>query len=140
MTATHLARALVLLLLCDSGAVAAENFPARGIKVVVPFSAAGVQDIVTRIIFDKVATALGQPVIVENRPGAGGTLAMAAVAAAPLDGYTLVVSDPRGSLPAAPSLYQNLSYDPHELCADRHGRLVRRRVVGRQGLSGDQSR
>ena len=77
-----------------------------------PFSAAGVQDLVTRIVFDKVAASLGQAVIIENRPGAGGTLAMAAVAAAPADGYTLVVSDPRGSLPAAPSLYQNLSYDP----------------------------
>jgi len=113
MTAKHLARSLILLVVCySSTAAVAQNFPARGIKVVVPFSAAGVQDIVTRIIFDKVATALGQPVIVENRPGAGGTLAMAAVAAAPPDGYTLVVSDPRGSLPAAPSLYQNLSYDP----------------------------
>ena len=112
MTATHLARTLAVILLCCSSAAFAETFPTRGIKVVVPFSAAGVQDIVTRIIFDKVSAALGQPVIVENRPGAGGTLAMAAVAASPPDGYMLVVSDPRGSLPAAPSLYQNLSYDP----------------------------
>ena len=96
MTATHLARTLVVVLLCCSSTAFAETFPARGIKVVVPFSAAGVQDIVTRIIFDKVSAALGQPVIVENRPGAGGTLAMAAVAASPPDGYMLVVSDPRG--------------------------------------------
>ena len=112
MKATHLARTVILAALLHSATATAENFPARSIKVIVPFSAAGVQDIVTRIVFDKVAAELGQSVIVENRPGAGGTLAMAAVAAAPADGYTLVVSDPRGSLAAAPSLYQNLSYDP----------------------------
>jgi tripartite-type tricarboxylate transporter receptor subunit TctC len=107
----HLARTLIALVLFASSA-AAQTYPAHSIKVIVPFSAAGVQDIVTRIVFDKVAAILGQSVIVENRPGAGGTLAMAAVAAATPDGYTLAISDPRGSLAAAPSLYQNLSYDP----------------------------
>jgi tripartite-type tricarboxylate transporter receptor subunit TctC len=68
--------------------------------------------VVTRIVFEKVSSILGQPAIIENRPGAGGTIAMAAVAASAPDGYTLVVSDPRGSLPAAASLYPNLSYDP----------------------------
>ena len=53
MTATHLARTLAVILLCCSSAAFAETFPTRGIKVVVPFSAAGVQDIVTRIIFDR---------------------------------------------------------------------------------------
>ncbi len=90
----------------------AEPYPVRPIRVVVPFAAAGVQDVVTRIVFEKVSSLLGQAVIVENRPGAGGTIAMASVAAARPDGYTLVVSDPRGSLPAAPSLYPNLSYNP----------------------------
>ena len=61
-----------------------------------PFAAAGVQDVVTRIVFEKVSSLFGQAVIVENRPGAGGTIAMAFVAAARPDGYTLVVSDPRG--------------------------------------------
>lgn len=95
-----------------AGAASGETYPARNIKVLVPFAAAGVQDIVTRIVFDKVSAALGQPIIIDNRPGAGGTLALAAVATAPPDGYTLVVSDPRGSLAAAPSLYPNLGYDP----------------------------
>ena len=95
-----------------SGPVVAETYPIRPIRVVVPFAAAGVQDVVTRIVFEKVSSLLGQAVIVENRPGAGGTIAMASVAAARPDGYTLVVSDPRGSLPAAPSLYPNLSYNP----------------------------
>ena len=105
--------ALALLTsVATSGSAAAEQYPVRPIKVVVPFAAAGVQDVVTRIVFEKVSSLLGQPVIVENRPGAGGTIAMASVAASPADGYTLVVSDPRGSLPAAPSLYPNLSYHP----------------------------
>ena len=95
-----------------SPAAAAETYPVRPIKVVVPFAAAGVQDVVTRIVFEKVSSLLGQAVIVENRPGAGGTIALASVAAAPADGYTLVVSDPWGSLPAAPSLYPNLTYSP----------------------------
>ena len=95
-----------------SGPVVAETYPTRPIRIVVPFAAAGVQDVVTRIVFEKVSSLLGQAVIVENRPGAGGTIAMAYVAAARPDGYTLVVSDPRGSLPAAPSLYPNLSYNP----------------------------
>lgn len=107
----HLAWTLLALLPFASSA-AAQTYPAHSIKVIVPFSAAGVQDIVTRIVFDKVAAILGQSVIVEDRPGAGGTLAMAAVAAATPDGYTLAISDPRGSLAAAPSLYQNLGYDP----------------------------
>ena len=95
-----------------SATAMAETYPARPIKVVVPFAAAGVQDVVTRIVFERVSSLLGQTVIVENRPGAGGTIAMASVAAAPADGYTLVVSDPWGSLPAAPSLYPNLTYSP----------------------------
>ena len=111
----HVTRRIVLqalILASTYGFAAAETYPAHNIKVVVPFAAAGVQDVITRIIFEKVSSVLGQPVIVENRPGAGGTIAMSAVAASPPDGYTLVVSDPRGSLPAAPSLYPNLSYDP----------------------------
>ena len=95
-----------------SGLVVAETNRTPPIRIVVPFAAAGVQDVVTRIVFEKVSSLLGQAVIVENRPGAGGTIAMASVAAARPDGYTLVVSDPRGSLPAAPSLYPNLSYNP----------------------------
>ena len=94
------------------GFAVAQVYPVRPLKIVVPFAAAGVQDVVTRIVFEKVSSILGQPTIVENRPGAGGTIAMATVAASIPDGYTLVVSDPRGSLPAAASLYANLSYDP----------------------------
>jgi len=102
---------VVALLAATGSAAAEEAYPNRSIKLIVPFAAAGVQDIVARIVFENVSASLRQPVIIENRPGAGGTLAMAAAAAAKPDGYTLVISDPRGSLPAAASLYSNLPYD-----------------------------
>jgi tripartite-type tricarboxylate transporter receptor subunit TctC len=88
------------------------DYPSRQIKVIVPFAAAGVQDLVSRIVFDKVAGALGQTAVIENRPGAGGTLGLTAAAQSAPDGYTLVVGDPRGSLAVAPSLYARLPYDP----------------------------
>ena len=75
-------------------------------------AAAGVTDIVARIVFDKVAQALGQQVIIDNRPGAGGTIAVDAVAHAPPDGYTLVMADPSGSLPANLTLYPKLNFHP----------------------------
>lgn len=91
---------------------AAQDYPSRPIKVIVPFAAAGVQDVVSRIVFEKVGAALGHTAVIENRPGAGGTIGLAAVAQAAPDGYTLAVGDPRGSLAVAPSLYAKLPYDP----------------------------
>ena len=91
---------------------AAQDYPSRQIKVIVPFAAAGVQDVVSRIVFEKVAVALGQTAVIENRPGAGGTLGLTAAAQSAPDGYTLAVGDPRGSLAVAPSLYVRLPYDP----------------------------
>jgi tripartite-type tricarboxylate transporter receptor subunit TctC len=95
-----------------AGAAAAADYPNRPIKLVVPFGAAGVTDIVARVVFDKVSSAVGQSVIVDNRPGAGGTIAIEQVANAPADGYTLVMADPSGSLPANVTLYPTLKYDP----------------------------
>ncbi|TMJ21677.1 MAG: tripartite tricarboxylate transporter substrate binding protein [Alphaproteobacteria bacterium] len=89
-----------------------EHYPTRPIRVIVPFAAAGVQDLVSRIIFEKVSGALGQSVVIDNRAGAGGTLGLTALAQSAPDGYTLGVGDPRGSLAAAPSLYPRLPYDP----------------------------
>src|SRR5262245_46045643 len=88
------------------------DYPSRQIKVIVPFAAAGVQDVVSRIVFEKVAAALGQTAVIENRPGAGGTLGLTAAAQSAPDGYTLAIGGPRGSLAVAPSLYARLPYDP----------------------------
>ena len=101
-----------LMCLAATGAARALDFPTRTIRLVVPFAAAGVTDIVARIVFDKVAQALGQQVIIDNRPGAGGTIAVDAVAHSPPDGYTLVMADPSGSLPANLTLYPKLNFHP----------------------------
>jgi tripartite-type tricarboxylate transporter receptor subunit TctC len=101
-----------LLVLAPFGAARALDYPTRPIRVIVPFAASGVTDIVARILFDKVGQSLGQQVIIDNRPGAGGTIAVdVAVHSAP-DGYTFIMADPSGSLPANVTLYPKLKYDP----------------------------
>ncbi len=90
----------------------ANEFPSRPIKVVVPFAAAGVTDIVARVVFDQVSRAVGQTIFVENRPGAGGTIGIEQVVNAQPDGYTLIMADPSGSLPANVTLYPHLKYHP----------------------------
>ena len=91
---------------------AAADYPIRSIRVVVPFASAGVTDIVARVLFDRIARALGQSIIVDNRPGAGGTIGVDHVVNSPPDGYTLVMADPSGSLPANVTLYPALKYHP----------------------------
>ena len=93
-------------------AAIAADYPNRAVKVVVPFAAAGVTDIVARVVFDKVGRALNQSFVVDNRPGAGGTIAIEQTANAPADGYTIVMADPSGSLPANVTLYPNSTLNP----------------------------
>jgi len=100
-----------LSLACLAGASAAADWPARPLKLVVPFAAGGQPDVVARGLAEPLARALGQPVIVENRPGAGGNIAAEAVARAAPDGYTLLVGT-NGPLAVSPALYRNLPYQP----------------------------
>jgi len=88
----------------------ADSYPSRPIKFVVPWPAGGVADTVARVVADKLSERLGQRLIVENRPGAAGNIGMAAVAAAPADGYTLVLT-PTGNLTVNQSLFKNLQFD-----------------------------
>ena len=74
--------------------VDAAAYPNKTIRVVVPFAAAGVTDIVARILFDRIAQSLGQTIVIDDRPGAGGNIAVEQVAKSAPDGYTLVVADP----------------------------------------------
>ncbi len=90
----------------------ADDYPTRPVRVVVPFAAAGVTDIVARVLFDRVSQATGKTLVIDNRPGAGGTIAVEQVVNAVPDGYTLVMADPSGSLPANVTLYPELKYDP----------------------------
>ena len=88
----------------------AQAWPNKPIKFIVPFAAGGVADVVTRAVTPKLSEALGQPIVVENRGGAGGTLGTSQGAKAAPDGYTFVV--PAASHTTTPSLYTKLDFDP----------------------------
>jgi len=88
----------------------AQSYPTRPIKIIVPITAGSGTDVIARALADKLAVTLGQPVVVENRPGAGGAVGATFVAKAPADGYTLLVTS--SALTVAPAIYANLSYDP----------------------------
>jgi tripartite-type tricarboxylate transporter receptor subunit TctC len=105
-------RALLLAaLLCAALSAGADWRPTRAVKIVVPFAPGGQPDVVARALAEPLSKALGQAVIVENRPGAGGNLAAEAVAKAPADGYTLLMGT-NGPLAVSPALYRGLPYDP----------------------------
>lgn len=103
--------AAALLAIATNVAVAAD-YPTKSVRVVVPFAAAGVTDIVARVVFERVARSVDQTFVIDNRPGAGGTIAVEQVANSAPDGYTLVMADPSGSLPANVTLYPSLKYHP----------------------------
>jgi tripartite-type tricarboxylate transporter receptor subunit TctC len=92
-----------------AGAAAAQPYPARPIRLVVPFAPGGASDVLARLVGQKLAERLGQPVVVENRPGAATTVGAAEVARAPADGYTLMLAP--APFVIAPLMYQKLPYD-----------------------------
>jgi tripartite-type tricarboxylate transporter receptor subunit TctC len=93
------------------GSAAAQNYPTKPIKLVVPFSPGGASDLTARTLAQKMGDSIGQPIVVDNKPGANGVLGIDAVAKSPPDGYTILLTD-RGSLTVNPSLYAKLPYDP----------------------------
>ena len=101
---------LATTLLC-AGLAQAENYPSKPISVIVPFAGGSASDVVTRILLDRTAKSMGQPFIVENRPGAGGNTGTMAAAKATPDGYTLVATG-SGSAAINKTLYHDLGYDP----------------------------
>jgi tripartite-type tricarboxylate transporter receptor subunit TctC len=105
-------RLLAALLIGFSSAFAwGQTYPSKPVRILVPFVPGGNVDITARTIAPALGDALGQPVIVENRPGAGGMVGAQALAAAGADGYTLMMGS-NSSLAVAPSLYPNWPYDP----------------------------
>jgi tripartite-type tricarboxylate transporter receptor subunit TctC len=106
---------MALLALALSGlftpAARAEDYPARAVRIVVPFPAGGTADVMPRIIGDWLSRKWGQPVIVENRAGAGGNIGADVVAKSDPDGYTLL-SSPPPPLVINQNLYPNLNFDP----------------------------
>ena len=93
------------------GTARAQSYPSRNLRVIVPFAAGGPTDVLTRIAAERVSPALGQPLIVESRTGAGGNLAGELVARSDADGYTLLVAG-QAILAINKALYKKLSYDP----------------------------
>ncbi len=103
--------AFFLVVAALSSAAAAETYPARTIRLIVPFPAGGPADVMGRLVAQKLSSEIGQQVIIDNRPGAGGTLGSRAAATAEPDGYTLLLGSSSG-LAIGPALYSNIGYDP----------------------------
>jgi len=108
MTRTMLA-ALLLTALTSGNALSQQKYPVKPIRLIVSFSAGGTPDTLARLLGPRLSEALGQPIVIENRPGAGGALAAAIVAKAPADGYTLLAVSPGHAINAA--LQPKLPYD-----------------------------
>lgn len=107
----RLASGLAAALLLACGGAAAEEWPARPIRLIVPFGPGSTPDIVARLISDKLSPRLGKPVVVENKPGAGGNIGTDAVAKANPDGYTIGLTI-SGPLAANTVLFKKLPYNP----------------------------
>ena len=99
-----------LLALACAGAVQAQSWPAKPVRWLVPFPPGAASDITARVLAEQLGKLWGQGVLVENRAGAGGTIATAEMVKQPADGYT-VMSGTMGTHAIAPNLYKNLSYD-----------------------------
>src|SRR5580693_896553 len=100
---------LVIASLFVAAGARAEDWPSRLIRATIPFGAGSAADVVPRLVFDRLAVELGQPIVIENRAGAGGTLGSAAVAKAEPDGYTILANS--SALAIAPAIYPTLTFD-----------------------------
>jgi tripartite-type tricarboxylate transporter receptor subunit TctC len=109
-SSTAFAAACAVACTLAAAPIAAEIYPSRPVRIVVPFPPGGPADVLARTVGDKLQATLGQPVVVDNRPGAGGNIGMELVAKSAADGHTLALA-PAGNLTVNPSLYRNVPYD-----------------------------
>ncbi|MCR8960684.1 MULTISPECIES: Bug family tripartite tricarboxylate transporter substrate binding protein [unclassified Variovorax] len=107
----RLVRCLAALSLLAAAGVSAQSFPAKPIRWLVPYAAGGGSDFLARTVAQTLSTQVGQPVLVDNKPGGNTALAAAETARAPADGYTVLSAD-NGTLVFNPALYKSLSYSP----------------------------
>ena len=110
MKRLYCALSMGLIALGFAGDAFGQSYPSRNIRIVVPFPAGGGVDTMARILANKLSEQVGQTVLVEHRPGAGGNLGADAVAKAPPDGYTVLLTV--NGLAISPSLYRSLPFDP----------------------------
>ena len=101
--------ALIASVVATSAAFAQAPYPSKPIRFIVPFTAGSGTDTIARVVGDVMSKGLGQPIIIENKPGAGGTIAAAQVAKGEADGYTVLIHSSGHAL--NPAIYPNLSYD-----------------------------
>jgi tripartite-type tricarboxylate transporter receptor subunit TctC len=109
LSTVRIASTALACFLCATSAALPQDWPTRPITVISPFSAGNANDIVARIVLDEVVKEFGQPLVFENRPGAGGTVGVAAVARAKPDGYTILIHS--SSFSASRVLQKSLPYD-----------------------------
>ncbi len=105
--------AMVVMAIGGAAGAVAQDYPTRPITAIVPFAGGSASDVVSRILFERMSKSLGQPIVVENRPGAGGNTGTADAAKAAPDGYTLVGGG-SGPVAANVTLYKHLDYDPQK--------------------------
>src|SRR5258708_33978553 len=105
--------AVAFVLMLSISTAAAQDYPSRPATAIVPFAGGSASDVVSRIMFDKMSKLMGQPIIVENRPGAGGNIGTAIGARAAPDGYT-IIGGGSGPVAANLALYKSLGYDPEK--------------------------
>src|SRR5262245_13746975 len=113
MRMRRLAWALVAAVIAIAGQARADDYPNHPIRLIVPFAAGGAADAVARIVGKYIGDALGQPVVVEDRGGAGGIIGAETVKNAAPDGYTLLLGQ-SGPISINPGIYAKLSYDPEK--------------------------
>ncbi|GKT19455.1 hypothetical protein AVHY2522_22510 [Acidovorax sp. SUPP2522] len=104
---------VALSLAATAGGVSAQAWPSHPVRVIVPFPASGATDLVARVVTQRVSQDLGQQMVVDNRPGAGGTIGAAEAAKAPADGYTLLLTT-SSTHAISPHLMPRLAYDPRK--------------------------
>ncbi len=107
---------IFILMMVTAGWAEAQTYPSKPVRVIVAFSPGGVTDVIARVVSERLANLWGQPVVVENRPGAGGSIGAVAVAKASPDGHTLLVHSSGYAINAA--LNPNLPYDPRKDLVD----------------------
>jgi tripartite-type tricarboxylate transporter receptor subunit TctC len=104
-------KVLMVVTLAAAFPALAQQYPTKPVRLIVPFAPGGPNDILGRLVGQKLTEQWGQPVVIENRGGAGGTIGLEAALRSPKDGYTLAMGG-TSNLTVAPSLYEKLAYDP----------------------------